>query len=117
MENAEICDFSNFVKKFRKKRDWSQEKLAEKLGVDQGSISNWESGRFPQDFFNSVKYFLENEATVEDVFGIPYKIENVPPADLKFSIDEAAEIVRVGMSKIIGTIGITQSNNILGKGA
>ena len=28
-----------------KKRGWTQERLAEKLGVSQGSIANWKAGR------------------------------------------------------------------------
>src|SRR5689334_11137183 len=29
----------------RKKRKWTQEQLAERVGVDQGTVSGWESGK------------------------------------------------------------------------
>lgn len=32
------------IKEFRKARDWSQERLASELGVDQSTISRLESG-------------------------------------------------------------------------
>lgn len=36
---------NNYIKNFRKRFGWSQEKLAEQTGVSSRTIQNWESGR------------------------------------------------------------------------
>lgn len=40
----EIMDLGNKILKLRKEKGYSQEELAEKLGVTRQTISNWELG-------------------------------------------------------------------------
>jgi len=59
------------IKEFRRRKGWKQADLAKTIGMDQTSISFWESGKLPQSF-RVVKKFLEIGATVEELFSINY---------------------------------------------
>jgi len=39
-------DYSKIVKELRKKKGWSQERVARELGVSFQTIHRWESGKF-----------------------------------------------------------------------
>ncbi|WP_052262782.1 helix-turn-helix transcriptional regulator [Pseudoalteromonas luteoviolacea] len=46
------------VRKMRQERKWTQEQLAKKLGVDQASISNYESGKTEMSCTQLFELFL-----------------------------------------------------------
>jgi transcriptional regulator with XRE-family HTH domain len=48
-ETAEQATFGESIRRARIKNAWSQSELGGKLGVGQGTISNWETGRTPPD--------------------------------------------------------------------
>jgi transcriptional regulator with XRE-family HTH domain len=62
----------NSLKRFRKRNNWKQEDLAEKLGINQQNISTWESGETKPKYPTIIKLFKLG-AEVEDVFDYPYK--------------------------------------------
>lgn len=99
------------LKKFRERMGWQQNQLAEKLGLSPSNYHHWESGKYEASFLAIQKLF-ELGATVEELFGVDYS-SKPPKADLKVSKEEAIEIVRVGMSGLIGSVGIIQNNDIL----
>jgi len=65
------------IKSFRDRLRLNQAELAEKLGIVQGNITAWESGRGTPSFQISKK-LLELGITVEELFGVEYeKIHNL----------------------------------------
>lgn len=50
------------IKKLRKGRKWTQEKLADKMGVSINSISFWELDKFEPTILNCI--------SLADVFGV-----------------------------------------------
>jgi len=59
------------IKSFRDRLRFNQAELAEKLGIVQGNITAWESGRGTPSFQISKK-LLELGITVEELFGVKY---------------------------------------------
>jgi len=59
------------IRKFRDRSGLNQVQLAEKLGIVQGNITAWESGRGTPSF-QKAKKLLELGITVEELFGIGY---------------------------------------------
>ena len=92
------------LKKFRERVGWKQNELAKRLGCKTTPVyHHWETGRNDPPF-EVVQQLFELGATVEELFGIPYS-SKLAKVDLKVSKEEAIEIVRVGMSGIIGSVG------------
>lgn len=56
-------DIANNIKRLRSERDWTQEQLAEKVGVTRPTITQWESG-WSQPRMGKVEKLAE-------VFGVP----------------------------------------------
>lgn len=48
-------DFATKVKKYRAQHEWTQQVVAEKLGVSRKTISSWENGRSYPDIFMLVQ--------------------------------------------------------------
>ena len=55
-------DVSSKIKSLRTERGWSQEKMAEKLGVSRQAITKWETGAGTPD--------IENLAAIAQLFGV-----------------------------------------------
>ena len=55
-------DVSSTIKSLRTERGWSQEKMAEKLGVSRQAITKWETGAGTPD--------IENLAAIAQLFGV-----------------------------------------------
>ena len=66
--------YSEYIRAKRKEFGFTQEKLAEKIGVSRITIYDWESGKYPPTNANNI-------AAIEDVFqlerGTLYKILQV----------------------------------------
>ncbi len=56
MKNLRI-EFGKKVRKYRKLRGWSQEKLAEEVGVATKTISQWENGKSLLEHANLLKLY------------------------------------------------------------
>jgi len=99
------------IKKFRERMKLKQNQLAEMLDIGTVAYNHYEIGRSDASYEVYRKLF-EMGATVEELFDVPYS-SKPPRADLKVSKEEAIEIVRVGMSGLIGSVGITKNENVL----
>lgn len=63
----------------RQERKWTQEQLARKLGVDQASISNYESGKTEMTCTQLFELFLIFGKDFSNVFDLKsLSIEDVP---------------------------------------
>ena len=101
------------LKKFRERMKLKQYELAKELGQSPSNYHHWETGRYEVSFA-IIQRLFELGATVEELFDVPYSSK---PAltELKVSKEEAVEIVKIGMSGLIGSIGIIKNSNVLGK--
>ena len=87
----------------RKKNGWSQEDLAEKMGVSRQSISKWESAqsvpdmgrivRLSEVFSVSTDYLLKDELEPERNEVIPVEDSDTP--FLTISMEEASEFLQI----------------------
>lgn len=87
----------------RKKNGWSQEDLAEKMGVSRQSISKWESAqsvpdmgrivRLSEVFSVSTDYLLKDELETERNEVIPVEDSDTP--FLTISMEEASEFLQI----------------------
>lgn len=48
-------EFATKIRNYRRQRDWTQQVVAEKLGVSRKTISSWENGRSYPDIFMLVQ--------------------------------------------------------------
>ena len=94
---------ANKIMALRKKNGWSQEELADKVGVSRQSVSKWESMQSVPDldkilllaqvFAVSTDYLLKEEMEEEEVVLYPDKPEEGSPR--RVSLEEANEFITV----------------------
>lgn len=60
-------NFSNQLKKYRKRHHFSQEKLAEKIYVSRQTISNWENGKTYPDIQHLITLSLLFDVSVDEL--------------------------------------------------
>lgn len=88
----------------RRSRGWSQEELAEKLGVSRQSVSKWESGlatpeidkivMLSEIFGVSTDYLLKDEEELSFDFTPSDNDENEPIEFYEISLDEAEKFIK-----------------------
>ena len=61
-----MSDLGDAIKIARKERGWSQAKLAERIGVGNGLVSHWETGR------SDPSHYLEE---LQQILGLNVKTE------------------------------------------
>ncbi|KZW99012.1 XRE family transcriptional regulator [Pseudoalteromonas luteoviolacea] len=69
------------MRRLRKEKRWTQEQLGRKLGVDQATISNYESGKTDMTFTQLFELFLIFGKDLSAVFDI------TSPQDIKSASD------------------------------
>ena len=99
----------------RKKNGWSQEELAELLGVSRQSVSKWEGAQSVPDLQKILKmaelfgvttdYLLKDEIEPEDVSEARYEDHHIESSIRKVSLEDAAEYIALRKS-ILPMIGI-----------
>lgn len=68
--------FDENLRILRKEKDYSQEYLAEKLGVTRQTISKWENGTAMPDLKKLIELADFFEVSMDDLLGLDYKIIN-----------------------------------------
>ncbi|MDE5670294.1 MAG: helix-turn-helix domain-containing protein [Eubacterium sp.] len=68
--------FDENLRNLRKEKDYSQEYLAEKLGVTRQTISKWENGTAMPDLKKLIELADFFEASMDDLLGLDYKTVN-----------------------------------------
>jgi putative transcriptional regulator len=63
-------DLSNQIKVYRAMNDWTQEELAQHVGVTRKTINTIENGKFVPSAYLAIKIARAFGVTVEDVFQI-----------------------------------------------
>lgn len=81
------------IKRLREQKRWSQQHLADLLGVSTKSISNWERGKFPPR--NSV-------GALEGLFGVDLSVEQPAPADSVEAAIRGSELDEYRQYEVIG---------------
>lgn len=115
---------SEKIVKLRKKNGWSQEELAEKLGISRQSVSKWESGTSIPDLDNILK--LSALFDVSTDYLLKDEIEESTPAEAdtfceaekegasrRISLEEASEFVET-VSGVAGKMAVGVALCILG---
>ena len=68
--------FDENLRNLRKEKDYSQEYLAEKLGVTRQTISKWENGTAMPDLKKLIELADFFEVSIDDLLGLDYKTIN-----------------------------------------
>lgn len=82
------------IKSFRMRKHLKQKDLAEALGVNPVTITNWENGHRDPPFW-AVKKFLEMGATVEELFGVKVEAEECLASNSEFEIKVGKAMVNL----------------------
>lgn len=59
----------NMVRKWRRRREWSQGELAVRVGVSRQTIANIEHGNYSPSVHLALDICYELDKTVEEIFG------------------------------------------------
>lgn len=87
--------FDENLRNLRKEKDYSQEYLAERLGVTRQTISKWENGTAMPDLKKFIELADFFEASMDDLLGLDYKTVNLKQSfseDACHDYNEAAAI-------------------------
>ena len=66
------------IRKYRKRIDWTQEQLADRLGVSYQSVSRWESGNGYPDMEHLPTMARLFSVTMDDLIGYGDENEKIP---------------------------------------
>ena len=64
-----MTSFTNRLVQLRKKRGLTQQQIADEIGVNRGSYSNWEKGKREPSFENLVKLGDLFDVSLDWLFG------------------------------------------------
>lgn len=64
-----MTSFTNRLVQLRKKRGLTQQQIADEIGVNRGSYSNWEKGKREPSFENLIKLADLLEVSLDWLFG------------------------------------------------
>jgi DNA-binding XRE family transcriptional regulator len=81
------------IKQFRERKHLKQKDLADALGVNPVTVTNWENGHRDPPFW-AVKRFFEMGATVEELFGVKAEVSELPS---KSEFEKQVEVALVKM--------------------
>ncbi|MBQ4879145.1 helix-turn-helix transcriptional regulator [Pseudoalteromonas luteoviolacea] len=71
------------MRRLRKEKKWTQEQLGKKLGVDQATISNYESGKTDMTYIHLFELFLIFGKDFSAVFDLFNVTTHTSSADIK----------------------------------
>ena len=92
------------IRKYRKRIDWTQEQLADRLGVSYQSVSRWESGNGYPDMEHLPTMARLFSVTMDDLIGYGDENEKLPNQEMekkfretleKGNIDEIVSLMRL----------------------
>ncbi|MCC9877408.1 helix-turn-helix transcriptional regulator, partial [Streptococcus agalactiae] len=61
--------FSDKLTKYRKEQGFTQQEVADKIGINRGSYSNWENGKREPTLENVVKLAKLFKTTTDELLG------------------------------------------------
>ena len=64
-----MTSFTNRLVQLRKKRGLTQQQIADEIGVNRGSYSNWEKGKREPSFENLIKLADLLDVSLDWLFG------------------------------------------------
>ena len=70
-----MSDFAENLKKYRKRKGYSQEKLAKMLNYGSTAIANYESGRNEPSFNALIQLAQALDVTVDELIGVEFTTE------------------------------------------
>ena len=88
--------FDENLRNLRKEKDYSQEYLAEKLGVTRQTISKWENGTAMPDLKKLIELADFFEVSMDDLLGLDYKMV-APDNDFSSENYNAAEVMKANL--------------------
>ena len=59
----------NRIRAYRKERKWTQEELAEKIGVERSAVAKWESGKIQPQAAHLIALAELFGCTVDEILG------------------------------------------------
>lgn len=102
-----MTSFTNRLVQLRKKRGLTQQQIADEIGVNRGSYSNWEKGKREPSFENLVKlasilgtstdYLLGTSDNYIDLEDFETLIKKLPEEEITKLIQDKVTDIKVGL--------------------
>ncbi|MDE6110760.1 MAG: helix-turn-helix domain-containing protein, partial [Eubacterium sp.] len=107
--------FDENLRNLRKEKDYSQEYLAEKLGVTRQTISKWENGTAMPDLKKLIELADFFETSMDDLLGLDYKTSNPKQNFTKGACNDYNEAEAILANRYTNDLIHTVSNRIHSK--
>lgn len=112
-----MTSFTNRLVQLRKKRGLTQQQIADEIGVNRGSYSNWEKGKREPSFENLVKlasilgtstdYLLGTSNNYIDLEDFEILIKKLPKEEITRLIQDKVTNIKMGLLIAANETGLT----------
>lgn len=98
-------DVQNWIAAARKKKEWTQADLGERMGVTKANVSHWETGKHDPSFLQLLKIRDLTGHPLQDVLSPEdWPFGNIPIERIKALDDEQRKSVAVGLLAALSAI-------------
>lgn len=112
-----MTSFTNRLVQLRKKRGLTQQQIADEIGINRGSYSNWEKGKREPSFENLVKlasilgtstdYLLGTSNNYIDLEDFEILIKKLPKEEITRLIQDKITNIKMGLLIAANETGLT----------
>ena len=107
--------FDENLRNLRKEKEYSQEYLAEKLGVTRQTISKWENGTAMPDLKKLIELADFFETSMDDLLGLDYKTMNPKQNFAEGTCNDYSEAEAIKANRYMNDLIDTVKNHVHGK--
>lgn len=100
-KRGEMSIFSDKLTKYRKEQGFTQQEIADKIGINRGSYSNWENGKREPTLENVVKLAKLFKTTTDELLGqtIYQRVDHIVFLD-DFDVSNIKDFTKEDLDKL-----------------